>query len=209
MIVVDPPTGREWNLWQVSFSGGKVTATNGNLVPGSYWTKVDGFAPSRGCGIQYLAMLVRPDEVAGGVIRHALSLPIRCVDRALYLPPAMKTDGNRFGVANGVPEGMRFCLRVSNSQIESWIAGLPAALGSASRQSARVIARALRDYGWFVTDHAGSAHLQFEDRLTAAAGWTALGLGRITAGGKEYPRDLLDGLLQRDRIHAIVPSNQY
>ena len=72
-----------------------------------------------------------------------------------------------------------------------------------------MIARALRDYGWFVTDHAGSAHLQFEDRLTAAAGWTALGLGRITAGGKEYPRDLLDGLLQRDRIHAIVPSNQY
>jgi hypothetical protein len=209
VIVLDPPTGREWNLWQVSFSSGIVTATNGNLVPGSYWSKTDGFAPSGGSGIQYLAMLVRPQEVASGVIRHALSMPVKGVNRTLCIPPATKTDRGRFGIDNGVPEGMRFFLRASDSQIESWIAGLPAGLGGTTRQSTRVIARALRDYGWFITDHAGSAHLQFEDRLTAAAGWNALGLGRISAAGKEYPRDLLDGLLQPDRIAAILPSDQY
>jgi hypothetical protein len=207
IIVLDPPTGREWNLWQVRFSGGVVTATNGNLVPGSYWTKVDGFRPSRGCGIQYLAMLVRPGEVADGAIRHALSMPAKGVDRLLYLPPATKTDGDRRGISNGVPEGMRFALRVTDAEIEAWISKLPAALGSATRQSARIIARALRDYGWFITDYAGSAHFQFEDRLTAGAQWTSLGLGKISAGWKEYPRDLLDGLLQRERIYALAPGS--
>jgi hypothetical protein len=206
VIVLDPPIGREWNLWQVRFSNGAVRAANGNLVPGSYWTKVDGFRPSRGCGIQYLAMLVRPGEIADGTIRHALSMPTKGVDRLLYLAPATKTDGNRYGINNGVPEGMRFALRVTDAEIEAWISKLPAALGSATRRSARIIARALRDYGWFITDYAGSAHFQFEDRLTAGAQWASLGLGKISAGGKEYPRDLLDGLLQRNRIYAVAPD---
>jgi len=35
VILLDPPTGREWNLWQVSYKNGRLSCTNGNLVPGT------------------------------------------------------------------------------------------------------------------------------------------------------------------------------
>jgi len=55
----------------------------------------------------------------------------------------------------------------------------------------------------------GAAHLQFEDRLTAEAEWVALGLDERSADGKEYPRDMLDGLITQERIYTIVPSDEY
>jgi hypothetical protein len=201
VIILDPVTGREWDLWQVSYSSGTVTISYGDLVPGSYWTREQGFAPSRGSGIPYLAMLVRPEEIAAGAIRHALSMPAHNIDRSVFVAPATKTDGDVFGVRNGIPEGMRFALDVTDADIEAWATNL--SLSDVGKQSARIIATALRDYGWFITDNAGTAHIQFEDRATAGAEWEALGLGTVSAGGKEYPRDLLDGLMLRDRIYAV------
>ena len=207
VIVLDPPTGREWDLWQVRFDGTTVRATNGNLVPGSYWTREIGFPPSRGAGIPYLAMLVRPAEVEQGVIPHALSMPIRNPDGASYVAPATKLE-RRTDVA-GVPEGMRFALRMDDGEIDRWVADLPPELPPATRHTAAVIARALRDYGWFVTDTTGSAHLQLEDRITAGKDWDRLGLSDREVAGRSYPRDLLDGLIRPERIVALVPSDEY
>jgi hypothetical protein len=67
----------------------------------------------------------------------------------------------------------------------------------------------LRDYGWIITDHSGGAFFQFEYNGTAGEKWKALGFDKRKTGGKEYPRDLLDGLLTKERIYAIVPSDQY
>jgi hypothetical protein len=223
VIVLDPPTGREWDLWRVRFGDGRVHATNGSLVdggtfipgtkdwPGSYWVREQGWTFARGCGIMYLAMLVRPAEIARGEVPHALSMPTHGIDDARFVPPATKLDGDMpgVGIPDGIPEGTRFALRVTDAEIEAWIASLPATLPDATRRSARVIARALRDYGWFVTDNAGSDHLQLEDRLTAGPAWSALGLDYVSAGGKEYPRDLLDGLVTRERVYAIIPSDRY
>jgi hypothetical protein len=72
-----------------------------------------------------------------------------------------------------------------------------------------VIARALRGYGWFITDTTGSAHLQLEDRITAGKDWDRLGLGDREVEGRSYPRDLLDGLIRPERIVTLVPSDQY
>jgi hypothetical protein len=209
VIILDPDSGREWDLWQIEFDGSTVSASNGSVVPGSYWIRETGFPPSRGAGIPYLAMLVRPAEVARNLIPHALSMPIKGIDKSRFVPPATKSDGLGVdgSVPDGIPEGTRFALHVSDSEIEAWASSLP--ISPAGRQSARVIARALRDYGWFITDNGGSAHLQFEDRLTAGPAWDMLGLGKVEDGGKEYPRDLLDGLIREDRIYAIVPSDQY
>jgi hypothetical protein len=207
VIVLDPATGREWDLWQVEFDGTTVYASNGNLVPGSYWTREVGFPPSRGAGIPYLAMLVRPAEIELGEIQHALSMPVRNPDGETYAAPATKLE--RPSDIIGVPEGMRFALRVSDAQIDQWVAAMPEQLPAATRRAAMVIARALRDYGWFVTDTAGNAHLQFEDRASAGDDWDRLGLGNQTLDGKSYPRDLLDGLLHVDRIFALAPSDQY
>jgi hypothetical protein len=66
---------------------------------------------------------------------------------------------------------------------------------------------ALRDYGWFITDTAGGAHFQFEDYATARDKWNDLGLGERSIGWKNYPTDLLDGLITRERIYAIAPSD--
>jgi hypothetical protein len=123
VIMLDPATGREWDLWQVEFDGTTVRATNGNLVPGSYWTREIGFPPSRGAGIPYLAMLVRPAEVEQGVIPHALSMPIRNPDGASYVAPATKLERRTEVV--GVPEGMRFALRIDDVEIDRWVADLP------------------------------------------------------------------------------------
>jgi hypothetical protein len=209
VIILDPGTGREWNLWQVRFDGRTLTIGNGNLVDGDYRRKEDGYRPSRGCGIPYLAMLTRPEEIMQGAIRHALSMPIKNPNSKTFLAPATKTDGDIFGIPEGVPEGMRFALSVTDEEIEKWIRGLPGRLGASTRYSARVIAVALRDYGWIITDNSGGAFFQFEYNGTAGEKWKALGLDRREIGGKEYPRDLLDGLLTKERIYALVPSDQY
>jgi hypothetical protein len=67
----------------------------------------------------------------------------------------------------------------------------------------------LRDYGWFVVDSSGAATMQFESRLTAGDCWEQSGLQEIEIDDKLYPRDLLDGLMTRERIYALVPSSEY
>jgi len=220
VIILDPATGWEWNLWQVKFNKGRVQCTNGNLVqagqehgegddPGDFRTKENGFKPSRGCGIQCLAMLVLPEEIEAGAILHALSMPVRKPDKQTCVAPATKLEHASKRSAPGVPEGMRFSLSVTDDEIEDWVDSLPAALSEAARRSARIIAVALRDYGWFITDTSGAAHLQFESRVSAGAQWEALGLGSQILEYKEYPTNLLDGLMTRSRIRAHVPSDQY
>lgn len=206
VIILDEKTGREWNLFQVRTTGTTVYATNGNLVPGDYRTRTRGFEPSRGIGIPYLAMLVRPEEIAAGRIPHALSMPARGTSGQFYLPPATKLE-HKHG-RPGIPVGLRFALDVTDAEIEAWLNDLPGT-SSQTRRSARIIAEALRDYGWFITDAAGSSHIQFEANLTAKQDWAALGLSPRGAGPYMLPRDLLDGLVTRDRIYAIVPSDWY
>ena len=220
IIVLDPEYGYEWNFWQVNVDEDNkiVYASNGNLVqrgiiggdgsdPGNYWTKENGFKPSRGCGIEYLAMLVRPQEVAAGKIEHALSMPIINTDGDYFVPPATKLEHPNN--PSGIPEGMRFALDVTDEEIEIWVNSFPPQLSETTRNSARILARALRDYGWFVTDTSGGAFFQFESRLTAGAEWDALGLNNQTVNWIEYPRDLFDGLITEDRIYALVPSDEY
>jgi len=219
VILLDSVNGYEWNLWQVAFRDGRVLATNGNLVqegvdpgdgssPGNYWFKENGFRPSRGVGIQYLAMLVRPEEIEQGRIEHALSMPIINTDGEFFVPPATKLE-HPDHPAGGIPEGMRFAIDVTDAEIEAWVEGLPDELPEKTKQAARIIARALRNYGWFITDSSGAAHLQFEDRATAGAEWDSLGLYQVEINYMEYPRDLLDGLITRDNIYVLVPSDQY
>jgi hypothetical protein len=202
VILTDPPSGREWDLWEVSFDGTTLTIGNGNLVPGSYWTNAAGYPPSRGAGIPYLAMLVRPSEVAAGVVQHALSMPLVKVASS-YVAPATKSDGG----GGTIPMGARFALNISDADINAWLSTLP--LSATGKQSARVLAVALRDYGMFVTDNGGGPAVQFEDFQSGGTQWQALGLGSQTINGKTYPRDLFDGLITPSRLYALASSTKY
>ena len=209
VIVLDPETGIEWDLWQVRFDGKTVSASNGSRAAGDYRVMEGGNRPSRGVGIAYLAMLVRPHEFKQGAIRHALSLPIRNTDGDYFVAPATKLE-HPGRLRDGVPEGMRFALDASDADIEEWLEGMPKGMRKSTLQSARIIARALRDYGWFITDTAGGAHFQFESRVTAKKEWAELGLDYWEVDEFHvYPRDLLDRLLRPERIFAIVPSDEY
>jgi hypothetical protein len=96
-------------------------------------------------------MLVRPEEIMQGEIRHALSMPIRNTDGKLSVAPATKIE-HPSHPGDQIPEGMRFALKLTDEQIDEWTASLPKHLPEVTRYSARVIATALRDYGWFITD---------------------------------------------------------
>jgi hypothetical protein len=210
MIILDPSNGYEYNFWQFTgFSGGVAHFTTGNLIqkgtaagsgnPASYLTKEDGYAPCRGVGIQQLAMLVQPEEVALGVIRHGLSMPITNPDGSTYVAPATKVEHP--GSGTGVPEGMRFAIDVTDAEINAWVATKPAAY----QKLARTVAVALRDYGWFITDTSGADGWQMESAESADALWRAQG---IVPGPGTAP-NLMDGLVTQSRIYAIVPSDQY
>ncbi|MBW2522695.1 MAG: hypothetical protein JRI23_00905 [Deltaproteobacteria bacterium] len=219
IILLDAAQGIEYDFWQVTFDHGAklVRATNGSRVGadeaeptavGNYWDKVNGWRSSRGCGIQYFAMLVVPEEVAAGAIEHALSMPIRNTDGSEFVPPATKLEHP--GNPPGIPEGMRFALEITDGEIQSWLGSLPTDLSPGMLAFAEIMAVALRDYGWFITDTAGGAKFQLEAQESALDEWEALGLAAYEASDyKEYPRDLLDGLITPERIYAIVPSDQY
>ena len=201
VILLDPSTGREWDLWQVRISGSTLSVSGGSLVGGDYRTKTDCWPYSRGIGCQYLAMLVRPEEVASGQISHALSMPITNPSKTSYVAPATKLEHSGSETANPIPEGMRFALNVTDAEIESWVATKPAAY----QKLARTVARALRDYGWFITDTSGAAHLQFESQASADALWKSQGIDPASS----TVSNLMDGLMTQSRIYSIVPSNQY
>jgi hypothetical protein len=213
-IVLDPATGKEWDMWEmvVDTSAKQITIGNGNLCPGDYltnnWdTKSTQCTGSRGVGINYLAMLVRPWEIEQGKIEHALSMPIVGTSGSFYVAPATKLEHP--GKVGTIPEGMRFALNVTYDEIDTYVNSLTA-LTAAKKKAIRVILVAMKDYGWFVTDTAGGHTLHFEAPESAQAEWERIGvLPGQSIGGVEYPRFTLSKFLTQDRIVTIVPSDQY
>ncbi len=208
MIILDPATGREWNLWEVEIDNNakKVYIGNGNLCPGDYvtnnWdnpaTKCTG---SRGVGINYLAMLVRPWEIKQGKIEHALSMPIPGTSGSFYVAPATKLEHP--GKTGSIPEGMRFALNVTEKQIDDYVATLKTT--AEVKRAVKIILVAMKDYGWFITDTSGAPTLQFEAPESARAKWNALGIFE----DQTHPRFSLGGFITADKIITIVPSDQY
>lgn len=213
-IILDAASGREWNLWDmvVDTATKQITVGNGNLCPGDYltnnWdTNATKCSGSRGVGINYLAMLVRPWEIEKGVIEHALSMPIIGTSGQYYVAPATKLEHP--GKVGNIPEGMRFALKATDSEIDAFIATY-SGLSSQKKRAIKIIFTALRDYGWFVTDTAGGHALQFEAPESAQAEWERIGvLPGQSVGGVEHPRFTLQKFLTPDRIITIVPSDQY
>ena len=208
VIVLDEPNGLEWDLSGAAYKLQVVRAAHANLVPGDYRTKTDGFVGSRGSGLPFLAMLVRPAEIRAGVIRHALSMSVANISNAEFVTPATKMDFGKGG-RGGVPAGTRFALRATDEELQEWAARLPPALSERTRETARILAVALRDYGWFVTDTSPGNLFHLESRASAGAEWEALGLTDQKVRRWEFPRDLIDGLLTPDRLVTYVASDNY
>lgn len=176
IVIWDPKTGIEYGFWQFGrdASGGYI-ATNGyryHTTAGYNGRFADGMA-GRGAGTPYFAGLVRKWEIEQGRIDHALAFAYKSPS-SQFVYPASKSDGGNFGGVTGVdlPEGARLQLNpaLTETDFNRW--GLSPA--------AKVIARALQQYGMYVVDHSGSSKIYLEARATA--GWDSSVTRDLVAG---------------------------
>ena len=256
MYIIDPRTGREWDLWLVQTENKTTCLTFENLALGfsmddrnlcvgqadivqdSQGDPIDyrtyeGAYPTGGAFIQGLAMLTTADEVANGAIPHALNAvvyntmfgpectaaerntPAAGLDCGFFEFPAghleraagpqdcgastlQHTNADR---AKTVPQGIRFAVRVSDAQIESWLDSRGYA--GVLRNTARVFAVAARDYGFVITNtscwDAGFITDGVFNPATRKV-WESLG---VTDAADV---SLLHGLFTATNLWAVVPS---
>jgi hypothetical protein len=132
-----------FNIWDLKGSG------TGETTEGSRWFTRGG----RGSGFPIIAGLLRPEEVVSGVIDHALVFATNLVRTTMFVPPATRSDGTKFGNQHPM-EGMLFQLDpgLDDADFDSW------GLGT----HAKVVARALQEYGMYLGDSGGAMSIQVQ-----------------------------------------------
>ena len=155
LIVYQPSTGSEWELWEVtknsdsSYSacwGGKLDmATSNGVFP---WPV--GLSAS---GISYLATTITESDVESGSINHAIAVILPRCNGSTY--PANRGD----------------CSTDSGQPAEGQWFRFPASLAMPSGLSpfAQMVFRAVQTYGMVVTDKGGSVSLETEQTSDWAA----------------------------------------
>lgn len=102
--------------------------------------------------------------------------------------------------AGTVPEGMRFGLNITDSEINNWLDSR--GYTGRKRETARIFAVAMRDYGLIVTDSGGGGAIiqaQGGRNTETARNWRNLG---IDGDGT----DLLFGLFTKDKMYVAEPA---
>jgi hypothetical protein len=178
------------------------------------------FPYATGGGWPLASLVVTPEQVASGRIGHALhfyaantmngpecapgersQIGTTCGGAVAPAGDFERIDG-RSGpaeLARQVPEGTRFSIDVSESELQAWLdrRGYEGKL----RQTVTTIVQALRDYGWFLGDSSPNAAFWVfagaENRRDGEA-WRRLG---IEGTGK----DLLAGLVTRQNLRVWAP----
>ena len=124
-------------------------------------------------------------------------------DGATSLCGANSQPGTSAGRAMTVPEGMRFAIDLTDAQIDAWLDAR--GYRGAKRNTARIFAVALRDYGWITSDTScwgASVSVDGIANPRSAARWNALGIDQFGPTGDT----LLDGLItSADQVRAIRP----
>lgn len=256
MVILEPATGREIDLWLVQKENHSGCITIENILRGytpdidlcvglanqvktatgeiaDYRTGTGGYF-SRGVGLPKLAMVARADEVASGFIDHALAVNVY---NAMFGPactPAQRTTvaegvdcgffmspGTRLELADGpqdfcgatnppntsaaraqtVPEGMRFALDLTDAEIDQWLQGR--GFTGQLRNTARIFAEALRNYGFIVAESSCyDVGIETDGMLNPVtkAKWEQLGV----EDGPDAA-SLLHGLFELEDLYVLNP----
>jgi serine/threonine-protein kinase len=114
-------------------------------------------------GLPIAPLLFTADEVATGEIRHAIRfiLPNNLMRHLIYVHPATHSTSATTGPANAPPYGARMRLKASKD-----ISGL--------KPAARVVARALQNYGMILADGGNITFTGASDAFTTSK-WSAVG----------------------------------
>jgi len=150
MAVVDLSRRLSFDMWGAEPVGsGWRTRTGFTFDLNGTGVQTDGVGSARGSGFPLVAGLIRREEIQCGYIDHALVMAYDYPRANVYVYPASMTDGR--GGADAIPEGGRIQLDPTLD------------LNSLSLEpAARVIARALQEYGAFVGDNGGGIALYAE-----------------------------------------------
>jgi hypothetical protein len=150
MAVVDLSRRLSFDMWGAEAVGsGWQTRTGFTFDLDGTGVRPDGVGSARGSGFPLLAGLIRLQEIQCGNIDHALVMAYDYPRANVYVYPASMTDGR--GGADAIPEGGRIQL---DPTLDLNSLGLTPA--------AKVIARAMQEYGAFVGDNSGGIALYAE-----------------------------------------------
>lgn len=177
IALVDRDNGWIWDMWAARIrpdgewecnSGMKYRAAGSGVFDRAEFAVSDGesihpYGPSRAAGVPALAGTVMHEEILSGRIAHKLAFATQCSAFRRFLhPPACWTDG---GWADGLPEGAVVQL---DPALDLEKIGLSSA--------AKVIARALQEYGAVNVDVCGGHSLYGEGLYNDPRGRTWEGL---------------------------------
>lgn len=165
MIIIDKVTHTEYNISKANrtatgWEAGTVSVYN------ILWNGTPVGHSSRGSGIPAMAGLLRPWEIRQSRIEHALAFGYTETAENKCVFPASKADGHSTQPF-AIPEGARLQLDPSLTEADFDRMGLS--------QNAKVIARALQEYGMILVDTSGSFKLYMEDLINnpfAIEQWT-------------------------------------
>lgn len=132
-----------FNIWDVTGTG------VGDPNEGFRWQARGG----RGAGFPVIAGLIRPEELEHGVIKHAMVFTFSKNREDWFVYPAARSDGGYPGTQYPM-EGMLFQLdpTLTEADFDAW--GLT--------KEAKIVARALQEYGMYNGDNGGAMALQFQ-----------------------------------------------
>lgn len=179
LLVVDRSTQREWGLFRAEHNGnawscglGADMDLSGNgerPIADTNRTWYTSHGP-RACGFPLVAGLIRPEEVRAGHIDHALVVAYPHIRAGMYTEPASTAQAavNEAIKSRGIPCGGHIQLDPSVD-----VNSLPLS------EPARVVARALQEYGAFVGDYSGSISLYADNSPQARAEWDQMPLSDV------------------------------
>ena len=161
--ITDAAHGVEYSFWRINHDSNGVWQRNGAGYyecenAGFVFTNSSGGNPMscslRGPSLSHTVGLIYPEELEAGLIDHGLCSAIPGPS-SLTIPPATKTDGDEFGSVeypDRLPEIAVYRLKPSiwtDQAIEAmdW------------NHTEKVVAKAARDYGIWITDNSGTVHL--------------------------------------------------
>ncbi len=169
LIVLHKDENKLYEMWRANIQGGTffggcaavwdLTKTYPDNLRGEGCTSADAG------GFPITAMLFTADEVAAGAINHAIRfiLPNSRIRDNVYVHPGTHSTNATSGGPNAPPYGVRLRLR----------SDFP--MGSLPTNGARVVAKALQEYGMFLSDGGTIALTGQSDRFTTAK-WDDVGV---------------------------------
>ncbi len=174
--LVDPKLNKSWDYrqlarnergeWSAGFGAEVDLAGTGVAPPWMVAARPDASAGPRPSGIPLMAGLIRAEEIKAGKIDHALAFAYNSPRSGIFVSPASTALDARPGQENnvfGLPMGARIQLD-PQYDIENTLLS----------PGAKVVARALQDYGMILVDYAGSTTLFAEKSPENADQWSGV-----------------------------------